>query len=181
MSRYKAAQGNAERGSVLIELVLIIPFTILVALLSLEVSRYLQLIQVATSISKEAASLAYRDCAGDPQPKLRHCLNLVRAHISGWSGGSFPDREIIVSVYEFDPIATQMRTGVSDSSSHSSRYAWNGSVIAGQEGEPSLSASFHQSQRVLAIGEVFIKHEPLIPFAWRMLFRTEEYYHATVL
>lgn len=183
MNRHKQNRdGEGQAGVVLIELVLILPVTLLVVILAIEISRCIQHIQTASMLSREAASLAYRECQDAP-PKLKHCLNQVRDIVQGYAANVAPGAAIAVSIFHFEPGTSSMTTGQSDPvDGLVSSFFWDNARIRGTGEAKDLSVDFHSDQRVVSIGEALIPFKPLIPGVARLFsITTGNYYHATII
>lgn len=173
-------------GNVLLELALILPVAIMVVFISLEVARCIEFIQVASSLGREAASLALRECSGDAQPKLDHCLNQIRDKImQDYAGGLVPGTVVSASVYAKNPTTSALTSGASDASgAYSTQYSLSGESIVGSDvhESPNLSSGVLDEQRTVVIGEAFVPYSPMIPGLSGLFGLSEgRFYHVTVM
>lgn len=165
---------TAQRGSVLLELALALPVIILLSFLSIETARSLRYVQVAATLSREVASLAYRDCIGDQDQKLVFCLRRVRDEVLGYANNLVDDSELIVSMYTYDGTTAERAT--SYEAGVSSQYNLSGTTITGLN-----DVNFLTNQRIVVIGEVTVPYEPLVPRLSEAFNLGEDLYDATVL
>ena len=103
-------QTDSERGLAIIELALIMPLFVAVALVGLEISRALSYSQAAVSLSREAASRAFRKCGSDwsadtanaaKMLKVRNCLEKQEAALEQFANRAFPGTEVILTIFRY--------------------------------------------------------------------------------
>lgn len=105
---------SPETGTAILELAIVLPVLVLLALGAIEFSRALQHMQVAVAASRELASLVYRDCAadpaGDPQasaPNQAEILHKINQHIddvkANFTENLYPGTELRVALFRRNP------------------------------------------------------------------------------
>jgi hypothetical protein len=143
-----------QRGGVLLELVLILPMLIFIAVLGVEFARQLRYTKIAMGLSKEAANLAYRECADIKTMVTTPCLQMVEAKMSRFADNIVPGATIRVAVSINDGVNTYERILPA---------AGPGCTAAG--GLTAL-ANVHQ---VAVCGRSRVPYNPLIRFLNRLL------------
>jgi hypothetical protein len=164
--------------------VIVLPIALMVLCLALEVGRCLETIQMASTLSREAASIGFRECAADRAPKTEYCLQQVSEIVQTYAQSVAAGAAVSVSVYAYDTANGTMARAVWNSDpAYPTRYAWNDSTIIGTSGAaPDLYPDLHTEQRVVVIGEAFIPFAPMLPgISHAFSITSGLYYHATVL
>lgn len=181
MSRFSREMGMTnscryrESGLAMLELALALPIVLIISFVSIETARSLRYVQVASTLSREVASLAYRDCVGDKDEKLMFCLRNVRDEVLGYANNLIGGSEVIVSMYTYD--GTTAKDETSYEAGESSQYTLAGTAISGL-----TDTNFLTNQRIVVIGEVYIPYEPLVPrLSSAFNLGAKDYYDATVL
>jgi len=104
-----------ESGAVMLEFALVFPIMLLIVFSGIEYSRCFRNMQMAASLSREAASVAYRDCASDlPGDQLDHCIRTAREDIEKLASNLNEGSKIVISVYGRDS-GTMDRLSISPS------------------------------------------------------------------
>ena len=94
-----------ENGAILLEFAMVWPVMALIVFAGIEYSRCFRNMQMAASLSREAASVAYRDCGSDLQGdrnRLDTCLNSIRLEIEALAENLNEGSKIVISVYGRD-------------------------------------------------------------------------------
>ncbi|RIL11777.1 MAG: hypothetical protein DCC75_01690 [Proteobacteria bacterium] len=86
---------HAQAGAALAELAIIAPFLLAITLASIDVSTYLRDRAVLSSLSREAANSAFRQCPPDDGG----CVDRVRLSLQDYASSIVPGAEIIISNY----------------------------------------------------------------------------------
>ena len=94
----------SEAGNVIVEFAIIVPVILIIAFGALDISRAMRVKQIAQTLSRESASLAYRDCSVDTGTTTTDCLDLVQQRMTNRAGALLPGSEIILSLYSYDPV-----------------------------------------------------------------------------
>jgi Flp pilus assembly protein TadG len=109
---------SSTGGHAILEFALVLPLICLLGFAGIELSRALNTLEVATALSKEMASIAYRDCVADPvtvsgqvrqandQQKFsqQQCLQDVRQDLNSRIRTIAPDAEFVISIYTYDSV-----------------------------------------------------------------------------
>lgn len=188
----KELADQAQTGVAILELALILPVLVFCVFAGLEFARALQKMEIAAALSREAASIAYRNCAADPagDPSYTEhwndtayivaCLTAARDEVLD-IGTALTDRvDIIVNLYREDAAHTmvQYSTGAIDPVKHSTKFAVaGGTTVTGGNGAVTL----HRRSYVVT-GEAYVPFQTIIGFVWKS-FRAipQEFYDATIL
>ena len=89
MNTFSQRDSSPERGGVIVELALLIPVMMLLAFGSLEFSSNLGYSQQLSTLSREAANLASRECIDETNDTfIRDCLRDVTDHINSILNGA---------------------------------------------------------------------------------------------
>lgn len=163
--RYK----NCSRGVVLIEAAILIPIVLLLSISGIEVARALKSIQVASQLGREAASIAFRECGGDRGAVLSSCLNDVQQSLSFIEEPFGVGIQMIVTLVVFDGGGiTEARASAPTGTKTSGVSASLGTSIVSitQEGQSAKTLSLGGEPRTIAIGEVWVKFDQVIPMVW---------------
>lgn len=172
-----------ERGASLLETVVILPLLLILAVGATEVIRMASVYKVAVQLSREAASIAFRDCiaVGDPaNPQdlalLQACLTERAAILLQYSGMyGRAGTEVILGYYQ-----------VVDTIAGPQVQSWG--TVGAQEFQPiinedSLRAKLYQliGDRVV-VAEVFVPHSAVVESlgSW-FNFNATHVYDATIL
>jgi hypothetical protein len=92
-----------ENGAILLEFAMVWPVMALIVFAGIEYSRCFRNMQMAASLSREAASLAYRDCGSDlPGTHLDFCVNEKRLEIESLAENLNEGSKIVISVFGRD-------------------------------------------------------------------------------
>lgn len=107
MNRY-----HEERGTAILELALIAPLLLFLVFAGLELSRVLDRAQWATQLSREVASISYRECSSLTDTKLSACLkrraiSKIKEKTEVLASGT----EFVVAVFTYTPPTTAGGSG----------------------------------------------------------------------
>ena len=142
-----------EQGVALLEFALLAPIFIGILAAGLEFSRALKHIQVSASLSREVASIAYRECAGDEPDKVPGCLDLVRDKIQALADSVMPNSEIVVSVYQYvEATNTYSQLGLE---THGGKYTTQYSLGGGKINGITDDQLIIEQERIV-IGEAYV-------------------------
>lgn len=187
---------SQERAAALIEFMLVLPIMIIVIFLGIEFSRALYHMQLAASLSHQAANLAYRDCVGDPagnprtadqiseitgtenRKQIERCLEARRQIVQGVANRMAPGSVITVSLYRYDEGSKSAARF--PSAPARSAFSWKDpeeGIVASSKSESSLFSRSH-----LLAGEAFIRFETALSGIWEIVGGAPmEFYDALVL
>ena len=96
---------TSDEGNLIVEFAIIVPVILLIAFGALDISRAMRVKQIAQTLSRESASLAYRDCSVQPGTTTTDCLDLVQQRMNTRSGMVLPGSQIVLTLYSYDPVA----------------------------------------------------------------------------
>ena len=143
-----------NRGTAILELALVVPLLFACCFFALELSRELGEIQVATSLSRELGSLAYRECSNNGSlmnnssgANTQICLQQILNRFQAQFVGLAPEAQYVLSIYTLDS-GTLSRPGFAQT--HSERTGKYSPLL----GFPPLDALQHYE--MLIISEVFL-------------------------
>lgn len=175
----KGGSRNFDRGIAYIELLIVLSVLVLIIVVTIDVCRLMNVIQISATVSRESAALAYRECSGDSGEKLQVCLNSVRDFMQTVVNSVKPNSEVVVSLYQYDTTTSSVienRISTIPVGNHPSKFSLSGSNVTG------LSNSILSSQRLVAIGEVHVPYTPITWIASSIIsIAGNKYYDATVL
>lgn len=166
---------HSECGAALLELSLTLTLLFLVGFGCLEFSRVLRETERATLLSRESASIAFRDCAADTGTKLVECLEQTRQNMERFGrqiAGN--DVEVIISLYSQGETGEITRVGAAGSGGKPSRFA----DVPEQD---ALRAAI-ASHRLIVIAESFVPFHSIFGEPGKILwFQPTHLYVATVI
>ena len=175
----------SERGNAILELALVLPVIAAIALGGLEYSRALKWMQISATLSRESASIAYRDCSMmrddanilGPQ-YLTICLQRVRSTVAQQVQESAPNAMIILSLYDFDGVIEQEAL-VGGNATFSSKYD---PVSMNNDINGHLSQTVVENDFIV-ISEVYLPYKPIVPGLAEFIFLSESgaFYDATII
>ena len=84
----------------MVEFAIVLPVLLAVAFVGLEFSRAMRVKQIAQTISRESASVAFRECSVRTGPRTTDCLNRIRADILNLL--AYPGATLVLSMYDFN-------------------------------------------------------------------------------
>jgi len=180
-----------EKGAVLIEFAIVWPIMFLIVFSGIEYSRSFRNMQMAASLSREAASVAYRDCASDipGDEHLSPCLIRVRNNIERLAENLNEGSKIVISVYGIDS-GSMERLGISPSIGNGLGtdldnlyfdYSRFSPTASGINGNIDVDANFDGHRRIV-IAEAWVPFQPLLPgYASIANFLSDNFYDSTVL
>lgn len=173
------AKRSECRGSVLVELALVLPIFLIVSFGGLEIVRTTTARKTTMQLSREAANIAYRKCFnrnGDAV-QMQNCLNLCETQIRTSARNTINGGiQIILSYYQTDsatPPNLSLLTSVGGSASFPSRFSTtNGSISAGIRGLPN---------ETIFVGEVYMPYSSIVGNLGRIFrYNTSYVYDASV-
>jgi Flp pilus assembly protein TadG len=194
-SNHQTYSLHTGRGAAILELAFVLPVLVLVVFGGIEFSRALQRMQIATALSREIASLAYRDPiadpAGDPDKGGKDAqaildqLNRSAIDVTNLAQKLVPGSEILVSVYRYDPTAPTNTTVDFHSNlpgKYSTRFSWldrNNGIVGSKIGSQEKRLN---TRGYLVVGESYVPYTSILSFVWSMLNQPPQvFYDATVL
>ncbi len=192
-------------GTALLELVLILPFILMVVLTTVEVSRLLRAAQLAQAVSREASNAIYRRCSDFFEPdgedsnatidRTQLCvqnvwdtqLKDVVAQIA--SAGT---SQVVMSIYRRVAAPSGGKSNVqrfalvnNGAGTRITRFSTNGTTVSQSSSKANvvLDATFLLNHRRLAIAEVYFQVSPIIQFIPLLNgpFFNGDYYAASLL
>lgn len=83
-----------DRGIMMIELSVLVPFVLLIVFTAIEIAHYLRVHQAVTTMSREAANMAFRECSESTDTEVQNCLNSKRDKIVSAAKISLPGFDI---------------------------------------------------------------------------------------
>lgn len=102
--RKKFKRLNASQtGGAILEFAIVIPILLALSFGGFEFSRSLKIAQVGSTLSREAANLAFRRCATETGASLTSCLQTVADDTVNFSRVTLPNVSIVLSVWAYDP------------------------------------------------------------------------------
>ena len=168
-----------ERGVAIYEFALILPIVCLFAFMGLEFSRALRYSQLASSLSREAASVVYRDCTNRSVPDTMSCLTAAQQSLQLFGSKLIPGSQLVLSVYDWDSTSGPVRVrrlGIGPVTAatgypgvHQTKYSvTGGTMITGIQGTlvgsgiaGDISSQLLEKHRVIVISEAFIPYSSL--------------------
>lgn len=155
------SRARSERGQSIIELALIIPILFVFFFGLLEFTVMFVQSQRVTTLSREVANAAFRDCSSRTGAELNSCLQgivdqiNVGANINNILPSFTAKGRVVASVYDWDLDSNAPRLlsrRGAGSSSQSSKYDEN-----------SVDKTVVQNQGVIAIGEIYYNYTAITP------------------
>lgn len=160
-----------QSGSVLLEFTLVLPLILGIIFASTEYIGALRITQFGTTISREASSMAFRECSGDIPRKIEGCLDLIRERIETFADKVEENTEVIISVYEFeDGKAVQLGMSKKSDGKNVSKFNINSPLVIG-DGE------ILSSHKRLILAESFVPSRQIIKGIGFMKFSFSKYTH----
>lgn len=194
MKPYKRRKPNKkvqDSGVVILEFAMVLPTVLLFVFASLEISRTLQKIEIATAISLEAATMVFTETTlsgeyeysspTDQQQAFRNqlqkSLKTLQQHASRMSNGA----EIVVSRFALkaDDSGLEVRSAsLLSLNGRLSRFSISGKNVTNGD----LSITLDAQRPFLVIAEVFVPFTPLAPGLF-LVASIEDgvYYDATII
>ncbi len=169
LSREISPQRLTQKGQAILELAMVLPVLIIIGFTGIEFSQALRTKQLSRTLSREAASMAYRDCSLSSGVRTVDCLNQVRASVMQ-SASLRPGTNVVLTMYESSPNINRFGpTG------GSSRFSMGDLNTSGNS-----VGDLIRSQKVAVVAEVEVRHNSaliFLPFS----FGTRLFYDATIL
>jgi hypothetical protein len=159
---------SREKGAVVFEMILIIPFIIFICALSIEFTRALRYMKIAMSLSKEAANIAYRECADVKTLVTTPCLPLVQAKMT-----RFAQLNILPGSTTYVAISVAINYNGSQYQA-SAPSVWPANSAGSQCGPiaskaAALLASGGAAHEVVVCAHSYVPYHTIIPFLHRLL------------
>jgi len=168
-----------EAGAALLELAISIPLLLGLIFGALEYSRSFKQLQISAALSREAASVAYRECGGDGETAVE-CLDLAQDNFQRYAESLAPGSEVIISMYQRPTITSSpalLHSSPAAPISHTSRFSAGGSEILGIPNDGLIS-----DHRRLVIAEVWLPFQAIVPGIGGIFNSlTDEFYDVTIL
>ncbi len=102
MNRLISQRNLGDRGAVLVEFAVILPLILVLVFAGSEFSRLIKVKQLVTTISREAANMAFRECVMN-EGATATCHTEMRNKLQTLARKKIPGTEVIISVYNWDP------------------------------------------------------------------------------
>lgn len=162
----------------MVEFAMVVPLILGILAAGLELSRSLHYLQIAATLSREAASISYRECLADQPPKSQACLDHEQQRLRRLAGSVGEGIEIIISIYEFDEATGEFRRlGTSGTGQYGSKFNVVGNTMQG-----GIDDTVLRSHRRVSIGEVYVPYRPIIPYVGGLFgIDARGYYDATII
>lgn len=178
---------TSQKGNVAVELAIIFPLLTVLVFVGFDMSWALRTTQFVTTVSREAAAYAYRECNGDEGTKLDGCLQRVINETMADLGNLDDSLQIIVSLYRIDETGNGvMNSQTSDGSGELSKFSVTASppeingIPAGAIS--SAPGGFLVHHEVIVIGEAYVDYAPFTPGLNVFFDQTsEKFYDATIM
>ncbi len=167
-----------QRGSAITEFAIVLPLLLGFALAGLELSRSLRYTQLASTLSREIGSVAYRECTSMSARDTRTCLQGVYDRFITFGQSLVPGTLLAVSAYEYDKDTGEIRrVGIAPlaaatpgATDNPSRFTVpNGVPINGVAGSltgnaiaGAITQQVLQDHRVVVIGEALVPFRPIV-------------------
>lgn len=87
------------------EFAMVIPLILAFSFAGIEFCRSLRYSQLASSLSREGASIAYRECGSMSASDTASCLQGLQSSIQQFGTTLIPGTQLILSVYQYDDVA----------------------------------------------------------------------------
>lgn len=150
---------NQEQGSILAEFAIVLWVIVMFSLGSLEMARAINFLQLSAVLSREIATVAYRDCSvekANDASFVGDCLKEVRNDFQNFANRLTVSSGFVVSVYKYDLTSkTVTLLGKSSSGGYSSSFDATLDPSAG------LKKDVVVNHRIVVVGEAFIPYSPM--------------------
>ncbi|HQH27159.1 MAG TPA: TadE/TadG family type IV pilus assembly protein [Oligoflexia bacterium] len=190
---------GSEHAVALIEFAFVVPILFLVIFGSVEVSRALYHMQIAASLSREAASLVYRDCVGDPagdpvranqvnaltgvqfREEMDNCIEGRRAAIQQVAMRLARGSVITVTAYRHVPAAgtTPGSAEQFPAAPDPTEFGWhdkNNGIIKSAKSAAPLNARGY-----VVVGEAFIHFDTAFAPIWQLLGGAPQHFYDAIV
>ncbi|MBX7138314.1 MAG: pilus assembly protein [Oligoflexia bacterium] len=98
----RARSALSVRGTVLVELALVIPLAFSMIFGCLELSKMFRSQEILSAVTREGANAGFRECGQENNPEAT-CLPTVHDRIVTYSNSVLPGVETVISVYKYVP------------------------------------------------------------------------------
>lgn len=175
---------NSQSGVACIEASLALPLLISLAIGTSEISRMLSAYQGMSTISREVASVAFRDCATKPTGgPANTCLNTTMTSsggINNWSSTVLPNATIIISIYVYGTASHAPELSGQYSSDPKIQSRFSPAIVA-SDIKSFRSAANPDGVKAVAISEIFYSFKPLSNYSAPFFdFAPREFYETTI-
>ncbi len=155
-----------QKGNSLLELAIVLPILITLIYGGIEVSRSLSVMQKLTSLSREAASISYRECTLLAPETSRACVVNIVTHLGNDIQAVLPGAQLVVSIYRKDKVTPafvrHFTAPVSSDAAYTTRFPETGSASLTVKANSILTHPYHFEE--LAVAEVFYQHSAILNF-----------------
>ena len=184
-NEFNALREN-HAGHAFVELAIVLPLVLMLAFAGLEFSKVLKQWQIATTISRELASIALRDCSAESGTvstedlDLNYCLSESSELLKSRIKGLLPESILIVSLY--DTSGTSSRASirqvavVGETTTYKSRF--NPEKLR-KPGSTSGEAALELQSVVIA--EVYLPYQSIVGGNYRYLSKLGALYSASIM
>ena len=159
--------GGDEKGHALVELAIVLPILVIVSFIGIEMSRSIQFSTASVTFSREIASLAFRNCAGetltsaDAMVRTQLCIEAERARIEAVAREAFPGTELIVSFIAYDDTTSKFNLvsaqGVSPAHTSTIAVGLGGSTVNG-----GLDNDVIKKHKLVVVGEAYVPYQSVV-------------------
>lgn len=94
---------RSQSGGAILEFAMVMPILLSLSFAGFEFSRSLKIVQIGSTLSREAANLAFRRCVAESGTELNTCLQNVADETVNFSRVAVPNVTIILSLWLHDP------------------------------------------------------------------------------
>lgn len=154
MSNCQSKMMKKQRGVAFIELLIIIPLILFLALVIVEYTRALRASKLAVTLSREAVNYLYRECADlaqIPAASSPTCLNQIRTDLQNFAHALVDGTQIEVAIYLNEP-GTSTVTSFIEPPSFVPQLT------------PTQINALATNHSVLAVSRSFVPYQPMIRF-----------------
>jgi Flp pilus assembly protein TadG len=163
-------RSRGQCAAALVELALVMPVFFLVGFSAIELSRAINYVESVSTLSREAARMAYVNCSSESDAAMDACISQVRVDANAYAAAVRPGSEVIISVYKLNPVTNVVAqlspapaiTATSPSGKFTTRFTTarvQSEAINNSTGQQSLCVH----KQVLVISEVYYDNEIIAP------------------
>ena len=169
---------SSERGTLIIELALVIGILAFSSFVGLEIARYLQQSQTAISLTQELGNMAVRDCYDvcDRQG-TSNCIKFVESRVQRIAQEIIPTMRIRTRVWQrnSDPVTCQLQAGFTFTSNNLSTWYSPNSLFT-----PSGIDHPANPTGIIVVAEAEAPFRPLSQLSTAIFGSETFYYHGSV-
>ena len=173
-----------QRGAAIAELAITVALLLFFALAGLEFARSFKYLEAAAILSREAASIAFRDCAAETQVGVATtCYETVRARIEEAGQDLLGSASVVLTALRYDGDQEACDSGPQvlvqvGEGTYSSRFQ----VVSGTTSGSRISRRLVCDNRVIVVAEVFIAYRAIVPIIPRFFsYNPSEFYDIAVM